>query len=214
MPDYTIKMSYEKAEEARKLYSEGVPVPALCAKFNLSDRAMRAILGGESWPDKKESSGRKNTHLTKDTFETIYALWNQHKGAIEISKIIGISVYNVRKAINAIESAEKSPSWSCKNAELTKWAHEKACVVNSDDWESAAITFSEQQADTKEKLFRQADVIRHVYDFLNNNCPFMIPGARIPDSVNYQVSQAYTLMTTLLKTLGYYEDYCKTRNIK
>lgn len=128
MPDYTTKMSYEKAEEARRLFREGKSITYLCALFNLSDGAMRDVINGKSWVKKPPVDANPKLNPGKaNKRDAVYTLLMNGMPPLEIAETIGASIGYVNGIQSALKRARKDPNWPKANdSPLNKWAQKKA----------------------------------------------------------------------------------------
>lgn len=173
MDDHTVKMTYEKAEEARRLFQEGMKTIELCKRFNLSRSAMRALLRGDSWPPKTAGKKEQSSHLVaKNKWETVYALWCDGKSNKEISQISGISESYISLIQWAIKNARKDPAWAeaqkNKNCrKMAEWADEKARKeITKDDWKNAACELAKRNSIFRNSLTLN-NVLKHVLSGTN-----------------------------------------------
>lgn len=160
MPDYTTKMSYEKAEEARRLFREGKSISYLCDHFGLSRRAMEYLIKGESWRQKEPEPSNKKPKTknakssrkvnSSNKWDSVYTLLCEGKSNKEIAAALHITVNYVSFISWAINCARKDPSWvdtkkNSKTHRIAEWADKKVkSEITNEDWKAVSFQLSDE----------------------------------------------------------------------
>lgn len=171
MADYTVKMTKEKAEEARRLHKSGWSVKKLCAYFGLSDTSMYDILKGKSWPLENLQLEEKEKYIF---YDQIIAAYEKGMATKQISEIFGCSVTQA-SAVKRYLNKAKEKTIGEKEKELNgtlyawailrtlQWAQQNGLInapekplqrepITAEDWKAVACHFAKKYNDGPLKL--------------------------------------------------------------
>lgn len=182
MADYSVKMTVQKAEEARRLYKAGRTVRELCKKYGLSERSMYDLLKGKSWnPDKHVPPEIKEKY---SFYDLVIADYDKGMTTKQIAAEVGCSVAQAN-AVKRYLAKAKEKTIGERDKELNgtlyywaihrtlQWAKQNGLIktpeeplprepITAEDWKDVALTLAAELRDLKAdpRLTAKADKIK------------------------------------------------------